>query len=223
MVAGSFLDSFESDSWRTEVTETITEILARSAEMATYASGIVVYGDADDDPEGAISERYLAVLDRERLLRQGIVARLSDEEKRDEVLPALQLLDLLDTCVRISALSTELYQVTTLLPDEIDDELYRAHLVDRAKALEDMLNVTTMVFSAGDLEYAQDTIEHTAQFISETEQAIVRLTESDLTAADAICLSATLRLYTHIAWTMNHFTTLLFSSVDVRTEDDEPS
>jgi phosphate uptake regulator len=218
----SILEIFRDDDWSGELVARIGEMLETAAGMFDYAVAVVVYGEKDEDPQGALysPDRRINMLERE--IRRRVVARLSAGAPGSDVPTALIFMNAVKDVERIGDYVKNLYDISRLLPADADRRLYQEHLVGRSRTLEDLFARTLRAFSESDQDEARGVIARTRVLEVQAEQAIADLARSNLRTADAVCLALGLRFYKRIAAHLSNVATTVVMPVDLLDFYDEP-
>ncbi len=215
MGLGSFLDLFRTNNWSDELVGMIGEMLDLSMEMYGFATMVVVEGEIEGDPQVEIFDRDQRINALERKIRRRVISRLSVRTSSGEIPSALIFMSVVKDCERIGDFIKNYYQVSGMMPANVDRDLYKEQLHGRSKTIEDLIGVTTIAFANGDKDQAKSIVDRAHTFRRDIEATIGEITKSELTTNDAVCLVLIMRFYKRVASHLANIASAVFMPVDM--------
>ena len=219
---GSILDLFRSDNWSNELVEKINEMLELSGAMYDYATGVVIDGAPDEDPQKAVYDRDKRINKLERKIRRRVVSRLSATTGGADVPSALIFMNVVKDAERLGDYVKNIHEIADMMPDEPDRELYRGQLADAAAAIRDIHAKTRQAFAESDDELAGDIIKRARAQGRAHEAQIRAITTSGMATHDAVCIVLVLRFFKRLVAHMSNIATTVVMPIDLIDFYDEP-
>ncbi|MCP4290421.1 MAG: hypothetical protein GY780_01130 [bacterium] len=219
---GSFLDLFKEDNWSNELVERISEMLELSQSMFTFASGVVVNGTPDTDPQTQLYDRDKRINHIERKVRRRVVSRLSVKGSRAEVPSALIFMNVVKDGERLGDYIKNVHEVKEMQPDEIDRELYLKWLGEPTEVVSGLFVRTREAFSESDEAHAGQVIKKAKKQGRRYEELIREIMTSNIKTHDAVCLVMVLRFYKRLVSHMSNICSTVVMPVDMIDFYDEP-
>jgi phosphate uptake regulator len=219
---GSILDVFKQDNWSNELVRKINEMLELAESMFTYASGVVIFGQADSNPQGQLYDRDKRINKLERKIRRRVVTHLSVKGQGADVPSALIFMNVVKDGERLGDYIKNLHEVRAMMPEEADHDLYQEWLEESTRTIAGLFVKTRTAFSESD-EAAAGQVIKTAKLQGREHEALIRkITTSDLPTHDAVCLVLVLRFYKRLAAHMSNIASTVVMPVDMIDFYDEP-
>ncbi len=220
---GSILDLFRSDNWSNELVEKISKMLELSEAMFAYTSGVIVEGKDENDRQTLLYDRDILINKLERKIRRRVVSRLSAQTSQAEVPSALIFMNVVKDAERMGDYVKNMHEVRAMMPDPADLALYGEHLAGFTATIEELYGLVRRAFAESDEELAGQVIKRAKREGKAHEEAIRRVTTSDLGTCDAVCLVLLLRFYKRIVSHMSNIATTVVMPVDMIDFYDEDS
>jgi phosphate transport system protein len=217
----SILALFREDDWSSSLIKTLDEMLALSAGMFTYMSGVVIRGEPNSDPDGQVWRPDKRINTLMSQIRRRLVSRLSLGGHRGEVPTALIFMNAVKDAERIGDYVKNIYDAHELMPEQPDRDLYAKWLGGHAAGIADLFERTRRAFVESDDEVAARVIADARALGKACEAAIVAITESSLSTRDAVCLALILRFFKRIAAHQSNIATTVVMPVDLLDFHDE--
>jgi phosphate transport system protein len=215
MKFGSILDLFKADNWSNYLVEQIGEMLELSSDMFDYATGVLVEGKEDTDPQNLIYNRDKRINHLERKIRRRVVSRLSVRGSRAEIPSALIFMNVVKDGERIGDYIKNLHDVGDMMADNPDRELYRKWLAEPTATITGLFDKTRQAFQESDESLAGDVIKTAKDQGRAYEKMIREITTSDLPTHDAVCLVLVLRFYKRVVAHMSNIASTVVMPVDM--------
>jgi phosphate transport system protein len=219
---GTFLDLFKEDNWSNELVGRISEMLELAEAMFTFASGVVVDGQPDNDPQTNLYDRDKRINHLERKIRRRVVSRLSVKGSRAEVPSALIFMNVVKDGERLGDYIKNLHEVKAMQPENLDQELYRQWLGGPTAIISELFGRTREAFAESDEAHAGQVIKDAKKQGREYEKWIWDVTTSDLVTNDAVCLVLVLRFFKRLVSHMSNICSTVVMPVDMIDFFDEP-
>ena len=219
---GSILDLFRSDNWSNELVEKIVEMLELSEAMFAYTAGVVVEGKAEDDKQTLLYDRDIRINKLERKIRRRVVSRLAARTSEADVPSALIFMNVVKDGERMGDYVKNMYEIRAMMPEPPDFSIYQEHLGGFTTTIEELFGRVRQAFAESDEEMAGQVIKRAKAEGKAHEEAIRRVTTSDLGICDAVCLVLLLRFYKRIVSHMSNIATTVVMPVDMIDFYDEP-
>jgi phosphate transport system protein len=219
---GSILDLFKEDNWSNELVEKIGEMLELAESMFTYASGVVVDGEPDTDPQTKLYDKDKRINKLERKIRRRVVSHLSVKGSRAEVPSALIFMNVVKDGERLGDYIKNVHEVFAMQPDNPDRQLYQKWLSEPSTVVSDLFGRTREAFSESDEALAGMVIKKAKSQGREYENMIREITASSIPTHDAVCLVLVLRFYKRLVAHMSNITSTVVMPVDMIDFYDEP-
>ncbi len=219
---GSLLDLFKQDNWSNNLVEMITEMLELATAMFQHTSGVIVSGDDNADPQRNIYDRDQRINKLERKIRRRVVSRLSVGNETNDVPTALIFMNVVKDAERLGDYIKNLHEITDMMPDQPDLELYRKWLGEPTAIISSLFNDTREGFMASDEALAGQVIKTAKKLGRDLEAQIRDITASDLATRDAVCLVLILRFYKRLVAHMSNIASTVIMPVDLIDFYDEP-
>ena len=215
MKFGSILDLFKQDNWSNYLVDKISEMLELASDMFDYATGVLINGDEDTDPQALIYDRDKRINHLERKIRRRVVSRLSVRGSRAEIPSALIFMNVVKDGERIGDYIKNLHDVGDMMPENPDRELYRKWLGAPTEAISGLFDKTRQAFEESDEALAGEVIK-TAKEEGRTYEKLIReITTSSLPTHDAVCLVLVLRFYKRVVAHMSNIASTVVMPVDM--------
>lgn len=218
---GSLLDVFKADNWSNELVGMIGEMLEKSHGMYTYATGVLIEGDEDVDPQARIYDVDKKINKLERRIRRRIVSHLSMRGSRADIPSALIFMNAVKDGERIGDYIKNLHEVNAMMPADVDRNLYKEKLGAISAEISDMFDNTRQAFEESDEELAGKVIKKAKKRGREFEALIREITVSGVDASNAVCLVLMLRFYKRIVAHMGNIASTVVMPVDLIDYYDE--
>ncbi len=219
---GSFLDLFKEDNWSNQLVGRIGEMLELAESMFTFASGVVVDGQPNDDPQTKLYDRDKRINHLERKIRRRVVSRLSVKGSRAEVPSALIFMNVVKDGERLGDYIKNVHEVGAMQPENLDQDLYRKWLGGPTAVVSELFGRTREAFAESDEAHAGKVIKDAKNQGREYEKMIREITTSDLATNDAVCLVLVLRFYKRLVSHMSNICSTVVMPVDMIDFYDEP-
>ncbi len=219
---GSFLDLFKEDNWSNELVGKIGEMLELAESMFSFASGVVVEGDPDIDPQKNLYDRDKRINHLERKIRRRVVSRLSVKGSRAEVPSALIFMNVVKDGERLGDYIKNVHEVRDMQPEGIDQDLYRQWLAKPSIVISELFVRTREAFAESDEAHAGQVIKDAKNQGREYEKMIREITTSGIATHDAVCLVLVLRFYKRLVSHMSNICSTVVMPVDMIDFYDEP-
>ncbi len=219
---GSILDLFKEDNWSNDLVERIGEMLKLAEDMFAFASGVVVEGKPDTDPQTNIYDRDKRINKLERKIRRRVVSHLSVKGSRAEVPSALIFMNVVKDGERLGDYIKNVHEVKSMQPENTDRALYRKWLGEPTKIVADLFKHTREAFAESDEALAGQVIKQAKAQGREYEKMIREITNSSLATPDAVCLVLVLRFYKRLVAHMSNISSTVVMPVDMIDFYDEP-
>lgn len=222
MKFGSILDLFKQDNWSNYLVDKISEMLELASDMYEYATGVLIKGEPDTDPQALIYDRDKRINHLERKIRRRVVSRLSVRGSRAEIPSALIFMNVVKDAERMGDYVKNLHEVRAMMPAQPDLELYRRHLAEPAARIRDIYGKTRQAFAESNGELAGEVIQ-TARAEGRGHEAAIRaITTSDMRTQDAVCIVLILRFFKRLVAHMSNIATTVVMPIDLIDFYDEP-
>ena len=218
---GTLLDLFKQDNWSNKLVGMITEMLELASAMFQHASGVIVDGAENADPQRNIYDRDIRINKLERKIRRRVVSRLSIGNDSNDVPTALIFMNVVKDGERLGDYIKNLHEIADMMPDEPDRELYRKWLGDSTATITELFTATRDGFLQSDEALAGQVIKTAKQMGRELEAQIREITASDLATRDAVCLVLVLRFYKRLVAHMSNIVSTVVMPVDLIDYYDE--
>ena len=219
---GSILDLFKNDHWSNDLVRRISEMLELAESMFTYASGVVIFGQADSNPQGQLYDRDKRINKLERKIRRRVVSHLSHHQQGADIPSALIFMNVVKDGERLGDYIKNLHEVRAMMPEEADHELYLQYLEEPTKAISELFVQTREAFAESDEAIAGQVIKTAKTEGRAHEELIRQITTSDLPTHDAVCLVLVLRFYKRLVAHMSNIASTVVMPVDMIDFYDEP-
>jgi len=219
---GSILDLFKEDNWSNELVEKIGEMLELSESMFTFASGVVVHGEPDTDPQVNLYDRDKRINKLERKIRRRVVSRLSVKGSRAEVPSALIFMNVVKDGERLGDYIKNVHEIFDMQPENPDRALYQKWLSGPSQIISELFGHTRNAFAQSDEELAGMVMKKAKSQGREYEKMIREITASSIPTHDAVCLVLVLRFYKRLVAHMSNITSTVVMPVDMIDFYDEP-
>lgn len=222
MAFGSILDLFKKDNWGQDVVDKIGKMLELAESMFTYAGGVVVFGQADANPQGQLYERDQRINKLERKIRRRVVSHLSVQGAAADVPSALIFMNVVKDAERLGDYIKNMHEVQEMMPDAVDRELYLHWLKDPTEVVGELFVETREAFALSDEATAGLVIKTAKDQGRECERLIREITVGEVTTVDAVCLVLILRFYKRLVAHMSNIASTVVMPVDMIDFYDEP-
>ena len=211
----SILDLFREDNWSTDLVDMIMEMLDLGASMYEYTIGVLMSGEADDDPQHKLYNRDIRINKLERKIRRRIVSHLSVQGSRAEVPSALIFMNVVKDAERIGDYVKNLHEVIGMQPENPDLAFYQEHLGAAAATISQLFTQTREAFLESDEEMAGKVIKKAKAQGREYEDMIRKITTSDMGTQNAVCLVLALRFFKRLVAHMSNICSTVVMPVDM--------
>jgi len=218
---GSILDVFKSDNWSNELVGLIDAMLAKSQDMYQYATGVIIDGKPNDNPQERIYDQDQKINKLEHKIRRRVVSRLSMKGSRAEVPSALIFMNVVKDGERIGDYIKNLHEVADMMPADVDRKLYQDRLGAISGDIARMFEDTRQAFEESDEELAGKVIKQAKRQGREFEALIRELTVGDLDVNNAVCMVLILRFYKRLVAHMSNIVSTVVMPVDLIDYYDE--
>lgn len=212
---GSMLDLFKNDNWSNKLVQRINKMLELGSEMFNYATGILLEGKEDHNPQAMVYDRDKRINKLERKIRRRVVSRLSIVGSEADIPSALIFTNVVKDCERLGDYVKNVYEVEAMLPDNPDRELLRKWLGEPTANITDLFGKARQAFAESDEEIAGMVIKQTKLQGKLYEEMIRQITTSDLPTNEAVCLVLVLRFYKRLAAHMGNIASSVVMPVDM--------
>jgi phosphate transport system protein len=212
---GSILDLFKKDNWSNDLVGRISEMLELAEAMFTFASGVVVDGKPDTDPQAKLYDRDKRINKLECKIRRRIVSRLSVKGSRAEVPSALIFMNVVKDGERLGDYVKNVHEVKAMQPENTDQALYQKWLGQPSELVSEMFGHTREAFAESDEALAGQVIKLAKAQGREYEEMIREITASSLATHDAVCLVLVLRFYKRLVAHMSNICSTVVMPVDM--------
>lgn len=219
---GSILDLFKEDNWSNELVEIISEMLELAESMFAFASGVVVDGNPDIDPQNNLYNRDKRINKLERKIRRRVVSHLSVKGSRAEVPSALIFMNVVKDGERLGDYIKNVHEVFAMQPENPDRDLYKKWLSEPSKVISELFGRTREAFAESDEALAGMVIKQAKAQGREYEKMIREITASPIPTHDAVCLVLVLRFYKRLVAHMSNICSTVVMPVDMIDFYDEP-
>jgi len=219
---GSILDLFKEDNWSNDLVERIGTMLELAEAMFTFASGVVVDGEPDTDPQSNLYDRDKRINKLERKIRRRVVSHLSVKGSRAEVPSALIFMNVVKDGERLGDYIKNVHEVFDMQPENPDRALYQKWLSEPSRVISELFGRTRQAFSESDEELAGMVIKKGKAQGREYEKMIREITASSIPTHDAVCLVLVLRFYKRLVAHMSNIASTVVMPVDMIDFYDEP-
>lgn len=222
MAFGSILDLFKNDNWSNDLVGRVLKMLDLAQDMFTYVSGVVVYGQADSNPQGQLYDKDKQINKQERKTRRRVVTHLSMQGKSADVPSALIFMNAVKDGERLGDYIKNLHEVRGMMPANPDHELYQKWLDTPTKAIGELFVKTRAAFAESDEAEAGLVIKTAKAEGRKHEDMIREITTNGLPTHDAVCLVLVLRFYKRLVAHMSNIASTVVMPVDMLDFYDEP-
>lgn len=212
---GSMLDLFKNDNWSNKLVQRINKMLELGSEMFNYATGILLEGKEDHNPQAMVYDRDKRINKLERKIRRRVVSRLSIVGSEADIPSALIFTNVVKDCERLGDYVKNVYEVEAMLPENPDRELLRKWLGEPTANITDLFGKARQAFAESDEEIAGMVIKQTKLQGKLYEEMIRQITTSDLPTNEAVCLVLVLRFYKRLAAHMGNIASSVVMPVDM--------
>jgi phosphate transport system protein len=212
---GSILDLFKEDNWSNDLVGQISEMLELAEAMFTFASGVVVDGKPDTDPQINLYDRDKRINKLERQIRRRVVSRLSVKGSRAEVPSALIFMNVVKDAERLGDYVKNVHEVKNMQPEKTDHPLYQKWLGQPSELVSEMFGHTREAFAESDEALAGQVIKLAKAQGREYEDMIREITSSAIPTHDAVCLVLVLRFYKRLVAHMSNICSTVVMPVDM--------
>ncbi len=219
---GSILDLFKEDNWSNDLVDRIGEMLELADSMFNFASGVVVNGDPNTDPQANLYDKDKRINKLERKIRRRVVSRLSVKGSRAEVPSALIFMNVVKDSERLGDYIKNVHEVFAMQPENPDRALYQKWLSEPTKVVSELFGRTREAFAESDEALAGQVIKQAKGQGREYERMIREITDSSISTHDAVCLVLVLRFYKRLVAHMSNITSTVVMPVDMIDFYDEP-
>ncbi len=219
---GSILDLFKEDNWSNELVDKIGEMLELADTMFTFASGVVVEGKPNDDPQTNLYDKDKRINKLERKIRRRVVSHLSIKGSRAEVPSGLIFMNAVKDGERLGDYVKNVHEVFEMQPDNVDRALYQKWLSEPSKVVSELFGKTREAFAESDEALAGHVIKTAKKQGREYETMIREITASPIPTHDAVCLVLVLRFYKRLVAHMSNISSTVVMPVDMIDFYDEP-
>ena len=219
---GSFLDLFKEDNWSNELVDKIGEMLELAESMFLFASGVVVEGEPDTDPQTNLYERDKRINHLERKIRRRVVSHLSVKGSRAEIPSALIFMNVVKDGERLGDYIKNVHEIKAMQPEGLDQDLYRKWLGEPTAVIKQLFVRTREAFAESNEAHAGKVIKDAKDQGREYETKIREITTSALATHDAVCLVLVLRFYKRLVSHMSNICSTVVMPVDMIDFYDEP-
>jgi len=219
---GSILDLFKNDHWSNELVRRISQMLELAESMFTYSTGVVIFGQADTNPQGQLYDRDKRINKLERKIRRRVVSHLSHHQQGADIPSALIFMNVVKDGERLGDYIKNLHEVRAMMPEDPDHELYQRYLEEPTRVISELFLQTRTAFAESD-EAAAGQVIKTAKSEGRAHEDLIRqITTSDLPTHDAVCLVLVLRFYKRLVAHMSNIASTVVMPVDMIDFYDEP-
>ncbi len=219
---GSILDLFKEDNWSNDLVDRIGEMLELADSMFNFASGVVVNGDPNTDPQANLYDKDKRINKLERKIRRRVVSRLSVKGSRAEVPSALIFMNVVKDSERLGDYIKNVHEVFAMQPENPDRALYQKWLSEPTKVVSELFGRTREAFAESDEALAGQVIKQAKGQGREYERMIREITDSSIPTHDAVCLVLVLRFYKRLVAHMSNISSTVVMPVDMIDFYDEP-
>ncbi len=219
---GSILDLFKEDNWSNELVGKIGEMLELAESMFTFASGVVVDGKPDIDPQANLYDKDKRINKLERKIRRRVVSRLSVKGSRAEVPSALIFMNVVKDGERLGDYIKNVHEIFDMQPENPDRALYQKWLSEPSNVISELFGRTREAFAESDEALAGQVIKQAKAQGREYEKMIREINASSIPTHDAVCLVLVLRFYKRLVAHMSNISSTVVMPVDMIDFYDEP-
>lgn len=219
---GSILDLFKEDNWSNDLVDRIGEMLELADSMFNFASGVVVNGDPNTDPQANLYDKDKRINKLERKIRRRVVSRLSVKGSRAEVPSSLIFMNVVKDSERLGDYIKNVHEVFAMQPENPDRALYQKWLSEPTKVVSELFGRTREAFAESDEALAGQVIKQAKGQGREYERMIREITDSSIPTHDAVCLVLVLRFYKRLVAHMSNISSTVVMPVDMIDFYDEP-
>jgi phosphate uptake regulator len=209
------LDLFKQDNWSNKLVERILKMLGLGSKMFDYATGILLEGKTDDDPQTLLFDRDKRINHLERKIRRRVISRLSIGGKQADIPSALIFTNVVKDVERIGDYVKNVYEIEDMLPENPDRALLKKWLGEPTATITTLFAKTREAFEESDEEIAGLVIKQSKAQGRLYEEMIRQITTSDIPTQYAVCLVLTLRFYKRLVSHMSNIASTVVMPVDM--------
>ena len=217
----SIMSLFREDDWSGEMVERLDQMLELSGSIFDHAVGVVLGTLEDENPQKEVFKRDKRIHKQMIKIRRRLVSRLAMQDPGADVPTALIFMNAVKDAERIGDYGKNIYELSEMMPDDPDMDLFRAWLGPRAERINVLVERTRKAFADSDDGESARVIADSRQLGRECEDAIREITATITDVRTAVALVLALRFFKRVSSHLSNIATTVVMPVDLLDFHDE--
>ncbi len=194
----NLLQFWKGKDFVSQVLEDFKNMLNDTEEMFSSVCKELIYNQRQENLKEKIYAIDTKVNDLEKEIRTRVVEHLSIQPSVD-VSTSLLLMSVVKDAERLGDYCKNLFEITKLIKEPIDEEKYRKLFNHIDKEILELFQKTKKAFIESDESTAQESWSAEREIGKRCEAIIEKLASSDLSANKAVCFTLMARYYKRLA------------------------